>query len=167
MASINKRSDFAIYPVNVGGGQVALSPIPGRYGNYEADLSAVLHWSPDIVLSMTGQPELDHVGAGEFGDDLRLAGVTWQHLPIVDFSTANASIEAKWCDVSAQCSDVLAKGGRILSHCFGGCGRSGMMALRLMIDTGEDPRAALFRLRQARPCAVEKEAQFNWAARVV
>ena len=160
-------SDFAIYPINVGAGQVALSPIPGRSGNYEADLSTVLHWTPDIVLTMTGLSELDRVGARGFGDDLQAAGVSWQHLPIIDFNTPSSEIEENWRDVSTQCADVLANGGRILSHCFGGCGRSGMMALRLMIDAGEDPQAALVRLRETRPCAVEKEAQFIWAAHVV
>jgi len=42
-----------------------------------------------------------------------------------------------------------------------------MMALRLMVDAGEDPQVALTRLRETRPCAVEKEAQFIWAARAV
>ena len=45
--------------------------------------------------------------------------------------------------------------GRVLIHCMGGCGRSGMAALRLMIEAGEAPGAALERLRAVRPCAVE------------
>ncbi len=160
-------SDFAIFPIIVGAGQVALSPVPGRNGRYENDLSAILRWAPDIVLTMTGSAELDRVGAGGFGDDLRMADVKWQHLPIVDFSTPSPEIETLWPEVSAQCAKVLVQGGRILSHCFGGCGRSGMMALRLMVEHGEDPHVALARLRTVRPCAVEKDAQFTWAARAV
>lgn len=167
MASFERSSDFAVYPVVVGAGQVALSPIPGRTGNYETDLSTVLHWRPDIVLSMTGQSEFDRVGATGFGADLEALGIRWHHLPVVDFSTPSGTTEAAWFEIAAQCAEVLASGGRILSHCFGGCGRSGMMALRLMIDAGEDPKAALIRLRQVRPCAVEKDAQFSWAARAV
>ena len=48
-------------------------------------------------------------------------------------------------------------------HCMGGCGRSGMILLRLMIDAGETPDSALARLRTARPCAVETKAQMRWA----
>ena len=54
-------------------------------------------------------------------------------------------------------------GDRILIHCRGGCGRSGMIVLRIMIEFGEDPEEALERLRKIRPCAVETEAQENWA----
>ena len=38
-----------------------------------------------------------------------------------------------------------------------------MAALRLMIEVGEDPDAALKRLRAVRACAVETEAQMIWA----
>ncbi len=167
MASIKASTEFGIYPVKVGAGQVALCPVPGRFGSYEADLSAILNWAPDIVLTMTGQAELDRVGAADFGADLGHAGIAWHHLPIVDFSTPDANVETAWPDVAAHCAAVLARGGRILSHCFGGCGRSGMMALRLMVDEGEDPHTALVRLRKTRPCAVEEDAQFSWAARAV
>jgi len=60
----------------------------------------------------------------------------------------------------------LQGGGRVLIHCRGGCGRSGMAALRLMIESGEEAGAALSRLRALRPCAVETEAQMAWAQQV-
>lgn len=59
----------------------------------------------------------------------------------------------------------LARGERIALHCLGGCGRSGMIALRLMVLSGEAAGRALERLRAARPCAVETEAQRVWASR--
>ncbi len=156
--------EFAIYPLNVGAGQIALSPIPGRSGSYENDLSVVLDWSPDLVLSMTTQTEFDRMGAGGFGADLAAVGTFWRHLPIIDFGAPDAEIEAAWGEVSRLSADILTRGGKILTHCFGGCGRSGMSALRLMIEAGEAPDAALKRLRKTRPCAVETDAQQAWAA---
>ncbi len=156
---------FVIYPLKVGAGQVALSPIPGRSGAYETDLSAVLHWGPDLVLTMTTQAELDRMGAANFGDDLAAVGIQWRHLPIVDFGAPDKNVEAMWREVSRNSADVLAHGGNILIHCFGGCGRSGMAALRLMVEAGEAPDVALERLRLVRPCAVETEDQQRWAAK--
>ena len=60
---------------------------------------------------------------------------------------------------------VVAGGGRVLFHCLGGCGRSGMAVLRLLVEMGEAPEAALERLRRVRPCAVETGDQCDWAAR--
>jgi hypothetical protein len=158
-------SEFTIYPLDVGAGQVALSPIPGRSGSYEADLSAILHWAPDLVLTMTTQSELDRMGGSGFGDDLAAVGVAWRHLPIVDFSAPDAEAAVAWDEVSTLSADILARGGKILTHCFGGCGRSGMAALRLMIEAGEAPEDAIVSLRKTRPCAVETEAQLRWAIR--
>ena len=156
--------EFAIYPVTVGAGQVALSPVPGRFGTYEENLSAILHWGPSMVLSMTTQAKLDVSGAESFGDDLATLDIIWHHLPIEDFGVPDAAIDARWGAVSEQAAQILATGGKILTHCAAGCGRSGMVALRLMIEAGEDPNAALARLRLSRPCAVETDAQFAWAS---
>jgi protein-tyrosine phosphatase len=91
--------------------------------------------------------------------DLAAAGVGWLHLPIPDFGTPSAALRAIWPETSAR----LRGSPRLLVHCMGGCGRSGMIALRLMIEAGEAPEPALTRLRDARPCAVETKAQLRWA----
>lgn len=156
------QSEFAIYPVKVGQGQVALSPMPGRFGTYEADLSTVLVWAPDLILTMTTQTELDRMGATGFGGDVQAAGIQWLHIPVIDFGAPEGDVA--WGHASAIGHEVLKRGGRILTHCFGGCGRSGMAALRLMVEAGEDPDAALARLRAVRPCAVERDTQYGWAA---
>lgn len=154
---------FEIYPLAVGGGQIALSPVPGRSGSYEADLTKVLLWQPSMVLTMTTQAELDRMGAGALGDDLAAVGVVWAHLPILDFGAPDEAVQQHWPEVCDDAAARLAMGGRVLVHCFGGCGRSGMAALRLMVEAGEDPQAALARLRAVRPCAVETDAQMAWA----
>jgi protein-tyrosine phosphatase len=50
-----------------------------------------------------------------------------------------------------------------LVQCFGGCGRSGMVALRLMRRTGLPADLALSHLRAIRPCAIETTEQEHWA----
>jgi protein-tyrosine phosphatase len=160
------QSEFGIYALVVGAGQIGLSPIPGRFGTYEDNLSAILRWGPDLVLTMTTQAELDRTGAAGFGDDLVAVGIKWRHLPIVDFGAPDMSVQDQWGEVSLDAAAILARGGKILTHCLGGCGRSGMAALRLMVEAGEDPDAALSRLRVARPCAVETDDQFAWASRI-
>lgn len=156
---------FEIYPVAVGAGQVALSAVPGRFGTYEDNLTMILEWGATMVLSMTTDATLDRSGASSFGDDLAALGIIWRHLPIEDFGVPDAATTAKWGPVSVEAAQGLADGGKILIHCAAGCGRSGMAALRLMVEAGENPADALARLRKSRPCAVETDAQFDWAAR--
>ncbi|MEJ6396952.1 protein-tyrosine phosphatase family protein [Yoonia sp. 208BN28-4] len=151
-------TDFAVYDLPVAGGTIGLSPLPGRGGDYAGDLARVLAWTPDGVVSLTKAVELDE--AVTWHADLRAAGVTVWHLPIVDFGVPDDGFEADLRPVR----EMLAQGGRVLVHCKGGCGRSGMIALRLMVESGETAEAALARLRAVRPCAVETDAQFSWAA---
>lgn len=154
-------AEFTISELTAGGGVLGISPLPGRFGDYTDDLAAVLDWRPDVVLTMTTLPEMTRHGADRFGQDLTGQGVTWHHLPVEDFGTPSDDVQAIWPDLVS----VLARGGRILAHCYGGCGRSGMALLRLMVEAGEPGSEALLRLRAVRPCAVETEAQRVWAAK--
>ncbi|PRY78109.1 Cyclin-dependent kinase inhibitor 3 (CDKN3) [Yoonia maritima] len=155
-------SDFAVYSLAVGGGELALAPVPGTSGSYPCDLAVVQAWGPAIVLSMTTMSELEQFGAGQFGEDLLDAGIAWLHLPVPDFGVPR---QLDWSKVRDSVFEHLSAGRRVLVHCKGGCGRSGMIVLRLMIAAGEDPDAALMRLRRARLCAVETLAQLEWARR--
>lgn len=156
-------ADFAVADLAVGGGRIGLCPMPGRSGDYAADLAAVTRWRPAMVISMTMAQELA-LGASALAGDLHTAGILWRHLPVADFAAESRALVEDWGRVSGEARAVLAGGGRVLLHCMGGCGRSGMVALRLMFETGEAPETALVRLRQARPCAVETAEQYEWAA---
>ena len=54
---------------------------------------------------------------------------------------------------------AVGQGERVLIHCHGGRGRSGLVAARLLIDRGMDAPAALATVRRARPGAVETAGQ--------
>ncbi len=155
---------FAISELSLGEGRLGICPLPGRWGRYKDNLSTVLAWRPSLVLTMTTSAELAAHGASGLGADLSANDIIWHHLPIRDFGAPDTDIRARWADISPQAQDLLACGGKVLAHCKGGCGRSGMMLLRLMVDMGEDPDAALSRLRRARACAVETDEQRHWAS---
>jgi protein-tyrosine phosphatase len=152
-----------VYAFHVGQGILAISPIPGGDGDYSGDIQHVKEWKPSIVMSLVTEVELVSSGASRLWRDLADTGTRWEHLPIHDFGVPDDAFEEAWPDVSASARRALMGGGRVLIHCRGGCGRSGMVALRLMIEVGEAPDDALARLRHVRPCAVETDAQMNWA----
>lgn len=154
---------FVIYALPVSEGILALSPLPGRYGDYRADLDHVRDWLPAIVISMTTLAEMVACDAGDMGNDIQSMGTRWMHVPVTDFGAPTSEVEERWHTAAKAALDALVGGGRVLVHCNGGCGRSGMAMLRLMIEAGETPDAALARLRVVRPCAVETDAQMQWA----
>ncbi|WP_243611352.1 protein phosphatase [Shimia aestuarii] len=155
---------FAIAALEAGSGRIGICPAPGRFGDYASDFKEILAWGPRLVLSMTETPELGRVGAAGFADDLAMAGIGRIHLPIRDFGAPMGRTACLWPESAGRARAVLAQGGGVLVHCFGGCGRSGMAVMRLLVEMGEEPEAALARLRAVRPCAVETEAQADWAS---
>ncbi|MCZ4352300.1 protein-tyrosine phosphatase family protein [Roseovarius aestuarii] len=161
-------TDFVIYAVPVAGGIVGIAPLPGGgdAAAYKDDLLHMKDWRPALVLSMTTQAEMVAGGAERLGGDLQDLGTRWVHLPVPDFGVPEGRAVADWAAASHAALAALRGRGRVLVHCRGGCGRSGMVALRLMIEAGEAPEAALTRLRAIRPCAVETSAQLRWASDV-
>ena len=153
-----------LYEVPVGQGVLAISPIPGLNGSYEDDLLVIHGWGAKVVFSMTERAELECAGAGGIGAHMASMGIEWHHLPIRDFGAPSPGVVATWRLASDAAHAALDTGGKVLIHCRGGCGRSGMAALRLMVESGELPQEALKRLREVRPCAVETDAQYAWAA---
>lgn len=167
--SVQKGSDVSqmvIHALPVAGGILAICPLPGRGGSYAEDIEHLHEWRPSLVVSLATQPELVAEGAETLGQDMQDRGSRWVHLPIPDFGVPDAATARKWDDTSRIALAALRGGGRVLVHCMGGCGRSGMIALRLMIEAGEAPARALDRLRHVRPCAIETDAQMEWAIKV-
>ena len=154
---------FAIAQVTAGNGLLGICPLPGAGGRYAIDFKEIEGWAPDLVISMTELDEMRVVGAEALGGDLAALGITFHSLPIRDFGAPGPDVQAAWPGVSKEGRAILSGGGRVLVHCRGGCGRSGMILLRLMVEMGEVPKAALARLRAQRPCAVETAAQMAWA----
>lgn len=156
-------SDLALSALSVGGGTLAIASLPGRGGDYVGDMQLFGEFKPSLVLSMVTEAEVEETGALAYGADIQAMGSRWFHLPVADYGTPDADTQALWPAASQAALAALKGGGRVLVHCKGGCGRSGMAVLRLMIEAGDTPDAALDRLRGVRPCAVETEAQMLWA----
>jgi protein-tyrosine phosphatase len=146
-----------------GGGRVGLAPMPGRGADLTADVDMIASWTPRLVVTLAEDKELAEKGAATLPQLLAARGIAHRSFPIVDYGAPQAG-DAAWAAVSGDLHSVLDAGGGVLVHCMGGCGRSGMIALRLMVERGEAPEAALARLRAERPCAVETDQQLEWAS---
>ncbi|MFM2366702.1 MAG: hypothetical protein RIR95_1310 [Pseudomonadota bacterium] len=154
---------FSIAEIGLARGVVGICPLPGRDGAGAADMEVVAAWRPDLVLTLVQSVELRRKAMADLPALVFGTGAAWLHFAIPDFGTPNREARAEWPGLLADLCGRLSIGERILVHCMGGCGRSGMIVLRLMVHMGEQPDAALIRLRAERPCAVETKAQLAWA----
>lgn len=155
---------FVMFALPVAAGIVAIAPLPGSGGSMAEDLLHIRDWKPSLVITLTTLAEETDAGLTNLGARLQDAGARWVHFP-VDISGAPALARSEtWHQASKIALSALRGGGRVLIHSARGRGRSGMAALRLMVEAGEPPDQALERLRALRPCAVETPAQIAWAS---
>mgnify|MGYP005730202745 FL=1 len=154
---------FEVFEISVGPAILGMSPLPGLTGDFLADVEKIFNWNPTTIVSLTPKKEMEDLGASDFVSMIAKERIPWVHFPIKDFSIVDQQQEVLWEKISKNINLQINNGNRILVHCRGGCGRTGMIVLRFMIEFGEDPEKALERLRVIRPCAIETLAQENWA----
>ena len=154
---------FEVFEISVGPALLGISRLPGLQGNFLADIEKIFNWKPAAIVSLTEKKEIEDMGASDLVSFIEKEKIPWLHFPIKDFGIVERQQEILWEPISKNIYQKIKDGDRILLHCRGGCGRTGMIVLRIMIDFGEDPDEALERLRKIRPCAVETEDQENWA----
>ena len=148
---------FSIASLSLRHGTLAICPLPAT----RAERAAVSAFAPDLVVSLTRRSEMEELGVEDWSDWLRAHHIPWRAFPIEDYGIPPEG--ADWQGLSLAAAEIFENGGTVLIHCRGGLGRSGMVALRLMIEAGEDPDSAFARLRATRPGAVETDDQLIWA----
>ena len=91
-------------------------------------------------------------------DPSRLAryGLEETHLPVADFTPPSP---AQLDHGVAVIAEALAADRGVAVHCAGGRGRTGTLLACYLIHQGLDPHAAIARVREVRPGAVETRAQ--------
>lgn len=152
-----------IYALPVGGGILALAPLPGSEDGYAKDFEHILNWTPALVVSVATDEELASTGAKGIGARLQERATRWAHMPVAEGEVPHGVAAQAWPDISTCARRALWGGGRVLMHGRVGIGRPGMVALRLMIEAGEAPDEAQDRLRALRPAALADAAQMRWA----
>jgi len=146
-----------------GWGRVMISCCPGRTDmdhELTLDIDSLLRAGASAVVTLTEQDELEELEVPGLGQAVREAGMQWFHLPIFDYGAPNADWERRWLEQGPRVRAILRDGRSVHLHCRGGCGRSGMLAARLLVELGVcDGAEAIRRVRFARPCAIETEGQ--------
>ena len=88
-------------------------------------------------------------------------------LPIVDGGVPDVRFEHAWNRADEDLRRRLAAGEGIVIHCPGGLGRTSIVAARLLVEFGEEPESALFRVRRARTGTIENRLQEEYVRDLV
>lgn len=171
-AKTSRSHPLRIDLVTAGAGRVGLTFCPGKKqdvalaGPWDRDLGLDLDRIEEIgaraVVSVIEQHELDELGVPALGQAIENRGMQWHHISVVDDDVPDATAEARWCYTSARLRTLCAAGETVVIHCKGGLGRTGSLAAQLLIDFGADPEDAIAAVREARPGAIQTQAQESY-----
>ena len=151
------------------GGRIGMSLCPGRRDpgdisdpwnrNLDTDLLAIRDWGTSLLVTLVEEKELDLLQVSEIGVKTKALNMDWLHLPIVDFSVPSVEFESVWPIHSANLINRIVSGERIVLHCRGGLGRTGLVAAWLLVELGFNPAEAIKVVRTERPHTIETSEQ--------
>ncbi len=155
--------------------EISASPVDGRLGltlcpgkkdsghgwdrDLATDVRAIRNWGATTVLTLIEEHEFRLLAIETLAEEVRRCGMEWLHLPIRDVDIPDERFEQAWKVSVPAIHERLDTGQRILIHCRGGLGRTGLVAGLILVERGFDARSAIHRVRAARPHAIETSAQ--------
>lgn len=148
-------------------GRVGMSACPGAGGgNASAQTEQVLvqHVAQiaahkiKTVVSLLDTTDLQRLGAKNLSHHLAQRGIAWHQLPVVDYGVPSLAVTAQWQRLLPALTAVL-QNDNILVHCAHGKGRTGTLVATMFKAWGWNTEAAMARVRQFRPGAIETHKQ--------
>jgi len=103
--------------------------------------------------------EFETYEVSNLGVEAERLGIKWLHLPIEDRGIPNHEFELSWTQEGKELEAILKNGGKIVLHCLGGLGRTGLVAAKLLVDMGFSAKDAISMVRQARQSTIETDEQ--------
>ena len=152
-----------------GGGILGMTIAPGKKGasvmgddwdrDLFTDIAAIKAWGATLVISLIENHEFDSLSIQGLPTELKNSELQWLHLPIKDVSVPNAQFEKQWSESVASIYRCLDQGEKVLVHCRGGLGRTGLIVARLLMAYGASADEAIKQVRAARKGAIETKEQ--------
>lgn len=148
-------------------GRVGMSACPGAGGANGSpeserllalDVAQMAAQDVNTVVSLLDTTDLQRLGAKNLPHHLGVHGMGWHQLPVVDFGVPSLAVTTQWRRLIPQLTAIL-QTGNILIHCAHGKGRTGTLAATLFKAWGWSSDAAMARVRQYRPGAIETHKQ--------
>ena len=123
------------------------------------DLDDIKAWGASTVVTLIADHEFRMLGVEDMERQVVATSMKWIHLPITDVSVPDQRFEDAWKTAGAEIHRLLNAGERILIHCRGGLGRTGLVAGRILVERGVQPKEAIRQIRAVRPHAIETREQ--------
>jgi protein-tyrosine phosphatase len=140
-------------------------------GNWRRDLPTDLErmrafYKVDVLVSVMESHEFDSLGIAGLRDQCAATGIEWLRYEVVDGSVPKD--QKAFADFVSSIVDRLRAGKRVVIHCKGGLGRTGLTAACVIIAISDNQigwEDAMNIVRSARPGTIENLEQERFLSR--
>lgn len=150
------------------GGLIGMTLCPGKiqrgalsgdwHRDLDLDLRVIQTWGAQALVTLMEPAEMAAFKVADLPERIPV-GLVHHLLPIPDGGVPGPAWEQAWEKVGPGLRELLGNGGRIVIHCRGGLGRTGLLAARLLVEFGMAPEQAMAEVRKARKGAIENRTQ--------
>jgi protein-tyrosine phosphatase len=125
------------------------------------DLGVIHSFGAKTLITLMEHSELvaANLPAAQLAEATAAIGLAWHHWPIVDLGVPSGIFEVLWRTEAKTVCQTLSHGDRVVVHCRGGRGRSGLVAARFLIELGLPNEEAFRAVRAVQPLAMESPQQ--------
>eukprot|EP01114_Cavostelium_apophysatum_P023788 TRINITY_DN9073_c0_g1_i2.p1 TRINITY_DN9073_c0_g1~~TRINITY_DN9073_c0_g1_i2.p1 ORF type:complete len:138 (+),score=1.43 TRINITY_DN9073_c0_g1_i2:247-660(+) len=113
------------------------------------DTETLIQLETDVLISLVRSSELRSMGIPEMHETLQANSIEVIHCPIKD-KWIPSSMKVLVSVVNQIC-DRLREDKKIVVHCNGGKGRTGLVVAATLVRLGMEPNQAIAMIRHARP----------------
>ncbi len=128
--------------------ELAGSPQPGLYGDWSEDIPFLKRKGISFVMSLTEEPLVQ----AQLIDE----GFGFHHFPIRDM---DAPMPRTAYDAIKILNDQTKAGNKVLIHCKGGVGRTGMIGACYLVSQGIPPDEAIQKVRSIHNAFIQTRNQ--------
>ena len=89
-------------------------------------------------------------------------GMKWFQIEIEDDCAPDQVFTAKWQQINDELHGVLNQGGKVVLHCMGGSGRTGILAAHILLEKGWALPKVIEEIQTLRPNAFQKPSQLDY-----
>jgi protein-tyrosine phosphatase len=147
------------------GGSLLLSAHPAAWPGLTPVQVVELYQAQGVqtVVCLLTPTELRELGLDQWPELCQAHGLVFWHVPIEDQQAPDSEFECWWQGHHRALLDTLTQGHAVALHCWGGLGRTGTVASRLIMrHEHTDAENAITWVRQIRAGSVETFAQINY-----
>lgn len=141
-------------------GKKIVSTVSGVWNrDLDIDLQAIQAWGARALVNLMEEHEYDLLHVPDYVAKVSSCQMKFYHLPITDVHPPDKRFFDLWESAGPKLRHILLDGGKVLIHCRGGLGRTGMVAAQLLVELGMPNKYAIKAVRDARPGTIETRDQ--------